>query len=124
MTARWRYLGLALGVHPDKLDVIERENQHLDDCLMKTMTLWLMRVYDTQKYGKPSWELLAKAVGHRVGGKNPSLAEEIIKKHGSMYDTPTPSHSFPYCLCIIIQTNTYYLSDPYLTLGFQTMYTV
>ena len=96
VTARWRYLGLALGVHPNKLDVIERENRHLDDCLMKTMTLWLMKMYDTKEYGKPSWELLAKAVGHRVGGKNPSLAEEIIKKYGSMYDTPTSSHSFPY----------------------------
>ena len=84
MAARWKNIGLALGVHPDLLDEIEQDNSDLDDCLTKVLTLWLRRNYNTKKLGEPSWELLAKAVGHHLGGNNSALAEEITKGHGGI----------------------------------------
>ena len=45
------------------------------------LTLWLNRNYNTERFGEPSWELLASAVGHRAGGNNPALAMEITKTH-------------------------------------------
>ena len=78
--ARWRRIGMALRIDPDKLDVIEGENTDLDTRLSKTLTLWLNKTYDTKKYGNPSWNFLADAVAHPAGGNNPSLAIQIRAK--------------------------------------------
>ena len=82
MTARWKSLGLALGRSPTRLDVIEKHNRSLDECLTEVLTLWLNHNYDTERFGNPTWELLAKAVGHPAGGNNPALSEEMIRNHG------------------------------------------
>ena len=77
ITARWKHFGLALRLDPDKLDEIERDNRDSGDYLTKVLTLWLQRNYNTERFGNPSWELLARAVRHPVGGNNSALAEEI-----------------------------------------------
>ena len=82
VTARWKSLGLALRLSPTRLDVIEKENRSLDECLAEALVLWLNKNYDTVKFGNPTWELLAKAVSHPAGGNNPALSEEIIGNHG------------------------------------------
>ena len=80
MAARWKNLGLALRLEPDKLDVIEGENKRMEDCLTQVLSLWLKKMYDYKRLGDPSWQLLARAVGDPVGGNNPALAEKIAKK--------------------------------------------
>ena len=75
--ARWKHIGLALRLDPSKLDEIEKENKEL--CLTKVLTLWLKRTYNTERFGKPSWKLLADAVHHHAGGNNPALALKITK---------------------------------------------
>ena len=82
---RWKYIGLALGLTLDQVKRIERENRDLEDCLTEVLTLWLKRNYNTERFGEPSWEMLARAVGHRSGGNNTALAQEIAKIHGGMY---------------------------------------
>ena len=82
VTDRWKFIGLALRLNPGQLKKIEKDNNGIDDCLTEMLTLWLNKNYDTEKYGEPSWELLARSVGHSFGGKNSTLAEDILKKHG------------------------------------------
>ena len=77
VTARWRHIGLALRLNPDQLDVIEKDNRDSSDCLTKMLTLWLKKNYNTERFGEPSWELLAAAVGDPAGGNNPALGEKM-----------------------------------------------
>ena len=79
ITARWKHFGLALRLNPGQLDEIERDNRDSGDCLTKVLTLWLQRNYNTEIFGDPSWELLARAVRHPAGGNNSALAEEILR---------------------------------------------
>ena len=77
VTARWKHIGLALRLDPGQLDRIEKEKRDLDDCLTEMLTLWLKKNYNTERFGEPSWELLARAVDHDSGGNDSSLAGEI-----------------------------------------------
>ena len=78
---RWKHIGLALRLDPNQLKKIEVENRGLDDCLIEMLTLWLNKNYNTERFGEPSWELLAKAVGDPAGGNNSRLADEIRQRH-------------------------------------------
>ena len=78
---RWKHIGLALRLDPDQVKRIERENRDLEDCLTEVLTLWLKRNYNTERFGEPSWEMLARAVGHRSGGNDPALAREIARRY-------------------------------------------
>ena len=82
MVARWKSIGLALRLDPSQLDEIETDNRNASDCLIRVLTLWLNKAYNTERFGEPSWELLAKAVADPAGGNNPALAQEIGKKYG------------------------------------------
>ena len=76
---RWKHIGLALRLDPDQVKRIERDNRDPEDCLTEVLTLWLKRNYNTERFGEPSWGMLARAVGHRSGGNNPALAGEIAR---------------------------------------------
>ena len=85
VTARWKHIGLALRLDPSELKKIEKDNRDsVEDCLTEVLTLWLNKAYKYERFGEPSWELLARAVAHPAGGNNPALAEEIAKKHGGI----------------------------------------
>lgn len=77
VAARWKDLGLALGLDPNKLDIIEGENKKMEQCLSQVLHLWLNQLYDTKKFGEPSWQLLATAVADPNGGNSPALADKI-----------------------------------------------
>ena len=82
VTVRWKHVGLALRLDPAQLDAVEEKNyRKLDDCLTEMLNLWLSKQYDTEKFGEPSWSLLAGAVAHPAGGNNTALATEIVKVH-------------------------------------------
>ena len=82
VVARWKGIGLALRLDPSQLDEIESDNRNSTDCLTRILTLWLKKAYNTERFGEPSWELLARAVAHPAGGDNPALAKEIGKEDG------------------------------------------
>ena len=84
VAARWKDIGLALRLDPSQLDDIESDNRNASDCLTRVLTLWLKKAYNTERFGEPSWELLARAVADRAGGNDPALAEEIAKKYGGI----------------------------------------
>ena len=58
----------------------ETSHHDSDDYLTEILILWLHKNYNTEIFGEPSWELLAKAVGHPTGGNDSALAELIICK--------------------------------------------
>ena len=81
VAARWKDIGLALRLDPDKLDVIKTDHNNCKDCLTHMLSLWLKKSYNTERFGDPSWQLLARAVGDPAGGNNPALAEEMASNH-------------------------------------------
>ena len=82
VTGRWKAIGLALGLKNTELKRIEKENIHdLEDCLTDVLDLWLKGNYNTERFGEPSWELLARAVANHAGGNNTALAEGIASKY-------------------------------------------
>ena len=56
----------------------------MDDCLIEMLTLWLNKNYNTERFGNPSWELLASAVKDHAGGNNAALAEKITQTYGGI----------------------------------------
>ena len=82
VAARWKSLGLALRLDPDKLKVIERNDRDCSDCLTEVLTLWLKKNYNSRRFGEPSWELLATAVRDPAGGNDPSLADSFAEVIG------------------------------------------
>ena len=82
VASKWRNIGLVLGLNYSQLRRIEKESGSIEDCLIGMLTLWLQKNYNTEKYGEPSWELLAAAVADPAGGNNPALAKDIIHGHG------------------------------------------
>ena len=50
---------------------------------------WLMKNYNVEKFGDPTWQRLVEAVGHPAGGANMAVARRIARRHkaGSMSST-------------------------------------
>ena len=81
LTAKSRYLGLALGVSVSKLDEICAKHNDPGEQLTEILHTWLKQSCIVQKYGQPSWRTLVKAVDKRAGGANPALAKKIAADH-------------------------------------------
>ena len=64
-----------------QLDVIETNHRNCVEYLTHMLSLWLKKSYNTGRFGDPSWQLLARAVGDPAGGNNPALAEKIASNH-------------------------------------------
>ena len=60
--AKWKKLGLNLGLSPESLEVTENDYRWTDDQLEAVLLQWLKRNYDLATYGLPSWGQLAEAV--------------------------------------------------------------
>ena len=82
VAAKWKSIGIALRLNSDTLDSIQAEKSgDLTACLESMVTDWLGRNYNVGKFGLPTWQMLAKAVGHPAGGAYTALAEKIAKTH-------------------------------------------
>ena len=77
--AKWKELGLNLGLSPESLEVIENDSSRTDDRLHAVLLQWLQRNYDLDKSGLPSWRQLAEA----VKPINHTLASTIKDRHPS-----------------------------------------
>ena len=75
--AKWKDLGLQLGLSIESLEVIERDYRWTEDQLEAVLLQWLRRDYDVKKYGSPSWSGLANA----VEPINHALAIRIRERH-------------------------------------------
>ena len=77
----WRSLGGALRLRPPDVTRIQKDQQDSRDCLSEMVTEWLNQLYNTQRFGLPSWKMLVEAVAHRNGGNNQALATIIANKY-------------------------------------------
>ena len=57
--AKWKFIGLKLGVSPGELAGIESNGKSIDDKLMDTLTKWLESRKNT------TWKALAEAMGSK-----------------------------------------------------------
>ena len=52
-----------------------------DTALNDVLHLWLCQKYNVDRFGPPTWRMLAIAVDKKTGGNNHELAEEIALNH-------------------------------------------
>ena len=82
VAARWRYIGLMLGIPDGDLEAIrEFRGSRPIDCLVEMLIAWLRKAYNVERFGEPTWLNLVEAVAHKAGGANTSLAEDIARRH-------------------------------------------
>ena len=87
--------GIGLGLPPQELDKIRKENpQDMDQALTEVLLVWLRQRYSVGKHGPPTWRKLVEAVDNRVGGNNHALAKTIASNHPTGIYIP----SFTSCL--------------------------
>ena len=77
MAARWRDIGLALGISDSQLETIEANKSDVEDYLTDMLRLWLNKSHNVEKYGEPSWQILRDAVRNPAGGNSAAVADNI-----------------------------------------------
>lgn len=96
--AKYYQLGVKLGLPPQELDAIRKEDpQDVDQVFTKAILRWLRQEYNITRFGIPTWRGLVEAVGSPAGGNNHALAMDIALKH------PVEYHGMP-CSCILYKT--------------------
>ena len=98
--ARWKGLGLNLGISPESLEVIENDYRQTDDQLEAVLLHWLEKDFDRDEYGLPSWRRLAEAVkpidhalSLTIQDRHPSC--RISKEHLLHFDPSQAQGSSP-----------------------------
>lgn len=82
MAGNWRKIAIGLRLPPSIMKLITSQNLNDPElCLFTALEDWLKQLYNTKKYGNPSWRMLVKAVASLTGGANPALAKHIAEKH-------------------------------------------
>ena len=82
MAGTWRKIARSLRLSSSTTQLISSQcTNDPEECLFNTLDRWLKGMYNTEKYGKPSWYMLVKAVANPAGGANISLAESIAQKY-------------------------------------------
>ena len=79
VAARWKAIGIALRLKPGELNSINSGRP--DECLGEVIQNWLMRNYNVDRFGLPTWRKLVEIVEDSAAGNNKALADEIARKH-------------------------------------------
>ena len=79
VTAKWRNIGIILGIPDSRLGAIKGDSQ--PDCLREMLSTWLRKNYNVKQFGEPTWVKLVEAVNHSAGGEDSSLAMQIARNH-------------------------------------------
>ena len=78
LSAKWEELSIYLGLPADKIDTIKHDNHdNAKRCWNQALLAWIKQGYDTNKYGKPSWRTLLRAIAE----ENKRLFKELSQKH-------------------------------------------
>ena len=71
---KWFYIGLKLGIKPDKLEDIKKENQTLDNRFTSMVIEWLGKKDATR-----TWTVITEVLKSRMVGFV-ALADELLRK--------------------------------------------
>ena len=112
VAANWRSIGIALRLKSDFLQSIDtRYSGDPRACLSWMVMEWLMRNYNVEKFGQPTWQRLVEALGDPAGGDNMALARDIARRHktggmsrGTFIPTSTFTHINPDAMCSCMHT--------------------
>ena len=85
VAAKWRSIGVLLGIRDNQLEAIQLQGDSPLDCLRQMLASWLRKNYSVERFGDPTWAKLVEAINHSAGGGNPHLACTIARKHGGIY---------------------------------------
>ena len=78
LSAKWEELSICLGLPADEIDTIKRNNpDNAQRCWSQALLAWIRQCYDTNKYGKPSWRTLLRAIAK----ENKRLFETLSQDH-------------------------------------------
>lgn len=79
MTTKWLEIGLFLGISFGELQKLKPIAD--DDKVHGLVGIWTRWNYNTDKFGKPSWKNLVRAIGARAGGNARRAANKIADQH-------------------------------------------
>ena len=76
LAAKWRELSIYLGLSCDVIDNIKGsgDNYH---CWSEALKNWIRQNYNTETFGKPSWQSLLRAVAE----VDKLMFRQLAKKH-------------------------------------------
>jgi len=78
----WKAVGTGLQIDSGHLIMIQESNPRKPkECLLETLTCWLNRNYNVERFGEPTWQAVVKIVAHPAAGDNFALALSITGKH-------------------------------------------
>ena len=80
VATEWMPIGGGLGVKHSKMKSI-KEDHHAQtkSCLRETIATWLVKAYNVERFGEPTWKKLVSVVA--TAGSNPALAKRIASEH-------------------------------------------
>ena len=77
LAAKWKQLSGFMGLSFKTIRTIKENNDDNEGSWNEALMQWILRDYNTEKYGLPSWKSLLKTVS-RV---DQSLFEELAREH-------------------------------------------
>ena len=85
VSSRWNYIGLQLGMSPERLEVIEGEHRRKEDCCTALFTDWLRGPPGTGSKQR-SWESVLSAVETGHGTEAQTEIREGLKEAAAQSD--------------------------------------
>ena len=80
--ANYYQLGMALGLPVGELQTIRQSNlQNIAQAFTEVLLTWLKQLYNTEKYGAPTWQRLVEAVDSPSGGNDHALSVKMAEKY-------------------------------------------
>ena len=82
MAGCWRKIAISFRLSPSLMKLIATHcSSDPEYCLFTAVEDWLKKMYNTEKYGNPSWQTLVRAVASPTSGANQALAQAIAERH-------------------------------------------
>ena len=82
VAGNWKTVGRGLRIDSGRLNMIQESNSGKPkECLSETLTCWLNRNYNVERFGEPTWRAVVKVVAHPAAGDNCALALSIAEQH-------------------------------------------
>ena len=82
MASSWKAIGIGLRIGFGRLKTIQEDNAgNSSACLSEMLTCWLLRNYNVERFGEPTWRAVVKVVADPAAGDNYALALNIAGKH-------------------------------------------
>ena len=79
VTKRWLEIGLFLGISYGNLETLKTKSDY--DKIQGVVNFWTKWKYNYEKFGKPSWKSLVRAIGAQAGENARRAAKKVAAYH-------------------------------------------